>query len=264
MIYIILAVLIYFGFVTDIYVGIIVTALSLGFLIYKALPSFYASLGRKAYNKDDKEKTIKYYDKSVDSGRAKTNVFITYVLILMRMGEMKKALQIADRKIADRKTAEGEKYILKGYRCLIYHNQGNSREALEDAKEIFESYKNTMAYSLLGYLMLACDEPIKETLDFCLEAYDYNSDDRDIVDNLVLAYYKNGNYEKAEELSKTLIEMSPNFVEAHYHSALVAKALGKDEDAKEFLEDMDSCIRTALTTVTEEEIENLKNELNNH
>ena len=263
MIYIVLAVLIIWGFNSEPFpwVGIIVSAIALGFLIYRILPSYFAMQGRKAYNEDDIKKTKKYYNKAISFIHAKVNINITYLLILMRIGELDKALKLADSLTTHPKATQNEKYIVKEYRCLIYHKQGNSKEALEDAKEIFANFKNTTIYSLLGYLMLACDEPIKETMDFCLEAYDYNSDERDIVDNLALAYYKNGEYEKAEELAEELIKMSPTFVEAHYHSALIAKALGKTEKAKAFLDNMDDCIRTALTTVTEEEIELLRKSL---
>ena len=56
MIYIILAFLIFFGFKTGFWTGIIVSAISLGFVIYKAIPTIYAFLGNSAYGKDDEEK----------------------------------------------------------------------------------------------------------------------------------------------------------------------------------------------------------------
>lgn len=261
MIYLVLAFLVYWSFSIDLKAGLIVSSLSLGFVIYKLLPLFFVMKGNKAYNEDDIEKTIKYYDKAVSFNHAKVNYHISYILILMRTGNMDKALKLANNVVMHPKANPGEKFIVKEYRCLIYFKQGNHQEALDDAKEIFKKYKNTTIYGLLGYLMLACDEPMDDTMKFCLEAYEYNSDDRDIVDNLVLAYYKTGEYEKAEELAQKLIEMSPTFVEAHYHSALIAKALGKTAEAKAFLDSMDDCIRTALTTVSEEEIENLKRQL---
>lgn len=261
MVYVILAILIYFGFASNLITGIIVTALSVGFLIWKKLPTMYAILGSRAYNADKNEKAIRCYEKSTDSGRADSKIYATYILILMRTGRLKQALAAANTAIANPKFLLADKYMLKCYRCLIYYKIGEGSEALSDAREIFESYKNTTVYGLLGYLMLAMNEPLDKTLEFCLEAYDYNSDDRDIVDNLVLAYYKCGELEKSEELSKKLIEMSPSFVEAHYHRALIFHALGKDSGALELLENIDTCIRTALTTVSEEEIENLKKEL---
>ena len=263
MIYIVLAALIYWGFNSEPFpwIGIIVSTIALGFVIYRILPTFFAMQGSKAYNSDNIKNTKKYYDKAISFNHAKIKISITYLLILMRIGELDKALKLADSLITNPKATQSEKYIVKEYRCLIYHKLGNSQEALDDAKEIFENFKNTTIYGLLGYLMLACNEPIDETMSLCIEAYDYNNDDRDIVDNMVLAYYKNGEYEKAEELAKELIEMSPTFVEAHYHSALVAKALGKTKEAKDFLDNMDDCIRTALTTVSEEEIENLRKTL---
>lgn len=263
MIYIVLAVLIFWGFNSEPFpwIGIIVSAIALGFVIYRILPNFFAMQGNKAYNNDDIKNTKKYYDKAISFNHSKINISITYLLILMRIGELDKALKLADSLTTHPKATQSEKYIVKEYRCLIYHKQGNSQEALDDAKEIFSNFKNTTIYGLLGYLMLACNEPISEIMDLCIEAYDYNSDDRDIVDNMVLAYYKNGEYEKAEELASELIEMSPTFVEAHYHSALIAKAMGKTEKAKAFLDNMDDCIRTALTTVSEEEIEILRKSL---
>lgn len=261
MIYIVLAFLIFFGFKTGFWTGIIVSVLALGFVIYKAIPTVYAFLGNSAYNKDDEEKALAFYDKAVSTGRSGAAIAITYVLMLMRTGKMDKALSVVNNIIADRKTKLQEKYTAKQYRSLIYFKQGDKEEALQDAYEIFEECKNTTMYGLLGYLKLACDEPIPETLDFCKEAYDYNDEDRDIVDNLVLAYYKNGEYDKAEELASDLVEMSPKFVEAYYHSALIATAKGDNTKAKELLEHIGECTRTALTTVSEEEIDNLKREL---
>lgn len=261
MIYVVLIFLIYFGFRMNLSTGIIVTVLSLGFAVYKNLPAFYALLGARAYNSGNDEKTLHYYEKSIDTGRADAKIYTTYVLILMRTGKLKKALAVCNAAIASKRIAAAQKYMLKCYRCLIYYKTGEGAEGLADAKKIFENYKNTTVYGLLGYLMLALDEPREKTLGFCLEAYDYNSDDRDITDNLVLAYYKNGELDKAESLAVELVEMSPAFVEAYYHSALIAKALGKTDKAKEFLGNIDNCLRTALTTVSEEEIKNLKKEL---
>lgn len=256
--YVIFILLIYFGFSCGVLEGVIVTLLSLGFLVYKLMPTIWSMLGTRAYNSDDMAGTQKYYDKAVDSGRASANIYTSYVLMLMRMGEIGKAKKIATNAIASPKLKKAEKYVLKEYRTLIYYKEGNTEEALNDAKEIFDAYKNTTIYSLLGYLMLACDEPIDETFKFCLEAYDFNSDDRDIVDNLALAYYKKGELDKAKEYADKLLEMSPSFVEAHYHSALIAKAMGDIKGAKAHLDGIDECIRTALTTVSEEEIESLK------
>lgn len=262
MIYIILILLIYFGFRTGIVTGVTVTVLSLGFFVYKKLPTIYALFGSRAYNSDHDEKALNFYEKAVNTGRADARIYTTYVLILMRTGNLKKALRAAETAIADKRIASADKYMLKCYRCLMYYKTGNGAEALEDAKAILENYKNTTVYGLVGYLMLAMEEPLKQTLDFCLEAYDYNEDDRDIIDNLVLAYYKNGELKKAEELAERLVKKSPAFVEAHYHCALIAKTLGNYDKAKEHLQSIDDCIRTVLTTVSEEEIEALKKELN--
>lgn len=54
---------------------------------------------------------------------------------------------------------------------------------------------------------------LTETTKLCEEAYDYNSDDRDIKDNLSICYFRKGEYEKAEKISDELVGSAPNFVE---------------------------------------------------
>ena len=161
------------------------------------------------------------------------------------------------------KAKENVKYQAKQYRILAYHKIGQTDEALEEATEIFGKYKNTVSYGLLCYLKLANNHPIDETLSLCEEAYDYNSDDRDIVDNLTLAHIRKGNLEKAKELADDMLEKFPAFTEAYYHGAVVYKNLGDVKKAKELLEKIsDNCRRTYLTTVSLDEIEELKNSLN--
>ena len=134
-------------------------------------------------------------------------------------------------------------------------------EAMEDAKELFSESKNTVTYGIMGYFMQLVNAPLDETLALCEEAYDYNSDDRDIVDNLVLALIRNGSLDRAKELAADLVEKNPNFVEAYYHSALCEARLGNKAAARELLSHIPDCRRTYLTTVSEEEIEKLSQEV---
>ena len=124
----------------------------------------------------------------------------------------------------------------------------------------FASVKNTLTYALLGYLRQSMGDP---SLDFCLEAYDYNDDDRDICDNLTVAYYMTGDLDSAEEMAKAEREKFPAFVEGFYHSAQIAAKKGDKKSALEFLDEIKNCNRTVMTTVSVDDIEALKEELKN-
>lgn len=227
------------------------------FIVMKLLPNILALKGNEAYSKGQIYKTVKYYKTAVKlNGSNKIKCY--YALMLMRAGSPKEAEQVLTEIVLDKRAKQQDKIMAKQYRCMALKQQGRLDDAIEDAEELFENVKNTILYGLLGYLKQLKGE---ETLEFCKEAYEYNDSDRDICDNLVVAYYRNGDMAKAEELAKKLREEHPEFTEAFYHSALIAHRTGKDALAKEYLDKIGGCKRTKLTTVSEEEIEKLKEEV---
>ena len=113
----------------------------------------------------------------------------------------------------------------------------------------------------MGYFMHLTNAPAEETLKLCREAYEYNEDDRDILDNLALAYYRAGQYEKAKEYTDKMTREHTAFVEAFYHGALVEAALGNTDKAREYLAKLPECRRTYMTTVSQEEIDALAEKL---
>ena len=183
-----------------------------------------------------------------------------YALLLMRIGEFKEAEKVLNTIILDRKIPQKEKISAKTYRAMAYHKQGRTAEAQEEMTELFEKAKSTVVYGLLGYLKQLDGS---SALDFCLEAYDYNSDDRDICDNLLVAYIRADELEKADEIAEDLRQKYPQFVEGFYHSALLEMKKGNKEKAAEFLKRIKDCRRSMLTTVTIEDIQKLKEEIEN-
>ena len=183
-----------------------------------------------------------------------------YALLLMRIGEFKEAEKVLNTIILDRAIAQKNKINAKTYRAMAYHKQGRTAEAIEEMTELFKTAKSTVVYGLLGYLKQLDGS---SALDFCLESYDYNSDDRDICDNLMVAYIREGELQKADEIAEELREKFPQFVEGFYHSAILELKKGNKEKAKKFLEETDNCRRSMLTTVTLEDIEKLKEEIKN-
>ncbi len=241
--------------------GLIASFAALLICLYYFLPNLYAVQGNKLFSKGDLQGAEKWYNRAVNTGRASDKLKLAYGILQLRSGKPEAAQRQLDE-LARKKSAKPEiKQQAKQYRCMAYCKQGRMDEAMEDAQELFEVTKNTITYGIMGYFMHLTDAPADETLKLCEEAYEYNADDRDIVDNLALAYYRAGQYEKAKEYTDKLVENNPTFVEAFYHGALVEEALGNMDKAREYLKKLPECNRTYMTTVSQEAIDTLTERL---
>ena len=261
--YVLLGVIIFLCYNISPLLGTIIVILTLAYILYANIPSFYSIKANKEINNGNYEEALSIFKKAVDTKRASAAIQLSYGMLLLRCGHPEEAVSVFNNLILYSGSKENIKNQAKQYRTLAFHKLGQRDDALEEAQEIFDKYKNTISYGLLCYLKLANNQPIVEVLQLCEEAYDYNSDDRDIVDNLTLAYIKKGDFEKAKELADHMIEKFPAFTEAYYHGAVIYKNLGDTAKAKELLDAIpNNCTRTYLTTVSLEEIEELKNSLN--
>ena len=241
--------------------GLIATVAALFICVYYYLPNFYAVRGNNLFSQGDMQGAEKWYKRAVNTGRASDKLKMAYGILLLRTGKPESAERQLNE-LARKKTAKPEiKQQAKQYRCMAYCKQGRMDEAMEEAQELFEVSKNTITYGIMGYFMHLTNAPAEETLKLCEEAYEYNADDRDILDNLALAYYRAGQYEKAKEYTDKMVEENPTFVEAFYHGALVEEALGNTDKAREYLTKIPECRRTYMTTVSKEEIDALAEKL---
>ena len=229
------------------------------FLAYKILPVIFREAGRTAGYAGDYKKALSRLAIAVKlSPNAKNKNLYGYML--MQNCKFRDAIVVFNEIAMDKSVKPVDKTTAKVYRAMAKTKVGENAEALEDGEEIFSAMKNTLTYALLGYLRQKNGDA---ALDFCLEAYDYNSDERDICDNLAVAYYMTGDLAKAEEIAKLEREKFPAFLEGFYHSAQIAAKAGDKKSALSYLEEIKNCRRTAMTTVSVEEIEALKEELEN-
>lgn len=242
-------------YLINLWLGLILTLGAISYLLIKNIDSIYGLLGSRAYAESKKDKAIKWYEKAIASGKASASVRINYAMILLRTGNPKRAEEEFNAVISNKAYSEAEKRSAKEYRCMAYLKQGNTELAYSEAKALFQDIKNTITYGIIGYLMQLVETTPEEHLALCEEAYDYNSDDRDITDNLVVALIRNNELDRASELAADLRDNHPTFVEAFYHSALIELKRGNKDLAKEYLLRIKDCRRSYLTTVSEDEIE---------
>ncbi len=260
--YLLIGVILYIMFGINNILGIVATVLGVAYIVFINRASIYARKGFMALQKKDNKKALEYYEKAYKTNKASADIVLTYGIMLLRNARPEEAEFIFNLTVLNPRAKAEVKNKAKQYRALTYYKLGREDEALEDAQEIFESYKNSFSYGLLGYLMLATNQDLDATYKICLEAYEYNSDDRDICDNMLVCYLRKNELEEAKKVSDLMIERFTTFTETYYHSAILYKKLGDNEKAKSLLEKIsENCVRTYLTTVSEEEIEELKKSL---
>lgn len=245
------------GFIINKWLGIAILIAACAYMIYSYIPAIHASQGNKAFQEGDLETALEKYKKAYDTGRADVMIRASYAYVLLKNGMPEDAEGILNGILANKRIPKEKKYVIKMYRCMVFQKLDRLDEAIEDAEELFEEYKNSHMYGLLGYFKILNNDPLDEVLKFCLEAYEFNSDDRDILDNLSIVYYKLGEYEKAKEISDKLISMAPKFVEAFYHGAQISYKNNENDKAREYLEKINDCVRSYMTTVSEDEISEL-------
>ncbi len=252
----------YFAFKFNVILGIVVLALIL-LLLYKInYAAFFEMKANMEFQNGNIQNALKLYEKAYNSKNRKFSVDVSYARALLRSGNTEKALELMNN-ILSLSLSKEMKTTAKQTRCLINYKLGNIDEAYEEAYELYYDYNFTTSNmrGLMGFMMLLKGVPMDETIKFCEEAYDYDSDNRDIVDNLAVCCYKTKDYKKGLELCEDLTDEHPKFVEGWYHGAQMLSALGEKKRALEWLEKITECNRTGMTTVSEEEIDELKKQL---
>ena len=239
---------------------IVITLAVLIFAVYKLTPMILKHFAIRAYNQGNIAKTLRLYKTASDLFGKHIQYKTEYGLILMRIGEFKEAENIFNEIILDTSVEKKNKINVYAYRAMAYHKQGRNNDALEDMEELYKTSKSSVVYGMLGFLKQLTGE---SAVSFCEEAYDYNSDDRDICDNMLVAYTREGRLDKATEIAENLREKYPDFVEAFYHSAQLELKKGNFKKAKDLINKTDNCRRSMLTTVSEEEVNLLKEEIKN-
>ena len=257
--FIICAGLIFIGFKFNLFVGLAITAVLIAVVVHLNYPKYLLGRANAEFNQKNYDTAFELYEKAYKSNVRKFDVDLSYAQALLRTGKPDKALEIVNKLIPMTGLKKEYKLFAKQTRVMINYKLGDIEEAYEEATEMFEDgYTTSNMYCLVGLLMLAKGEPLEETTAFCEKAYDYDSDNRDNVDNLLVCCIKNGDFERANELANELTEEFPAFIEGWYHFAQVCYATGDNAKALECLEKAKEGDRSFLTTVSIGEIEALE------
>jgi tetratricopeptide (TPR) repeat protein len=173
--------------------------------------------------------------------------------LLLKNRELDKADEILQKIMGKNIQSQDLPYI-KSIKALVLWKKGELDNAAAILEEVIQTYKTTSVYGSLG-CMLILQGDLEKALQFNLEAYDYNSSDNIINDNLGQNYYLLGMYDKAGEVYEKLIAKAPTFPEPYYNYGLL---LEKQESFDKALEMMRKAMDqkfTYLSTITKEDVE---------
>lgn len=232
----------------------VIIAVVLFFVIKNLMPLYYKNKSRNEFKNGSYSDAKKHYEKAMSLEKQNFNSKIEYTYMLLRMGLFEDALHVTETTLAYKLEPQNRsKAILQ--RCMCYYKTGNFDEAYNDICQLYDDgYRSMAMYGLMGLFKILKDPNSEDTYNFCLEAYDYADDDRDICDNMTICYYNRAEYEKAKKISDTVIEKNPSFIEGWYHGAQIDYAMGNYKSAKNKLDKISDCTRSPMTTISESDV----------
>lgn len=241
-------------------IGIAVFALALLYIVYDSRATIFSVIAGVKYNKNLKEEAFKLYKKAYDTNKASTRFVVTYGYLLLREGDIEAADKILKPLLKEKEIKSADKGLVKSNYALILWKKGMLEEAIKLLEETMGEYKTSTNYGSLGYLYILKGD-LEKALQFNLEAYDYNSSNSIILDNLAQTYFLCKEYDKAEKIYEKLISKNPTFPEAYYTYGLVLLEKNKKEQALEYINKSLNYNMSFLSTLSKEEIENKIKEL---
>lgn len=235
-----------------------ITLLALLIVIYLRRAEFPALYARIQFQKGNTDKAVRWFAIANRLGSLKPASMMYYGYILLRTGDIGTAEEVLTRaSLAAKK--EPLKKRIKALLSLAVWKRGDLESAIEMMEDAISSVKITSFYQNLG-LMYNLEGDRKKALEFNLEAYDYNSDDAVIMDNLAEAYALCGETEKAKIQYEALLKKEPHFPEPYYNYGLLLIERGQREKGLELIRQSLDKRFSFLSVKTKEEVEALYKE----
>ncbi len=226
----------------------------------KISAQIYVIKANLAFQKGNTQEVLDLLGKAYKTGSAKASVVSTYGYMLLKHGRLEEAMSIFTEQFNSSKLSDNEKFDLQANYALALWKKGQIDKAISLLEKVIASYKNSNIYGSLGYLYNLSGN-LDKALEFNLEAYDYNSTNGIILDNLGETYYLLDELENADKVFKELMALNPKFPEAFYDYALVFEKIGDTEKCIDYLNKAMQYKPNYLSAITAEDIENKLKEL---
>ena len=220
-----------------------------------------AAAAKLMWQRGNLEKSLSLFAAADKIGTLGAGNLMLYGYILLRTGDCDGARTVLTRASMSAAKPPLKKRI-KSMLALVEWKSGNLDLAIEMLEEVIADFKTSMIYQDLGLLYILSGDREK-TLSFNKEAYDYNSDDLVITDNMAEAYALCGENEKAAEIYEKLLEKEPHFPEAYYGYGLLLIEMGERERGIELIRQSLDKRFSFLSVKTKDEVLSMLKELEN-
>lgn len=241
-------------FITNPLLGFLGILLWCGYQLYSNKSRIYAIQATSNYSKGNLTKSLELFKKATSSGKVAPAVTISYGYLLLKTGNIVEAEKVLTSAI-NSNILQDEKMMAKSNLALVLWKKDQLDDAVTLLEEVIENYKTTSIYGSLGFLLILKGD-LEKALSFNQEAFEYNSQNSIIIDNLAHTYYLIGEYDKAQELFEKLMALTPPpaFAEAYYDYGLLLKAQNKKEEALAKFEKAQTFKLTFLSAVSADKI----------
>jgi len=252
--------IIVFLFRTNKVIGVLVLLAYLLLVFFLNISLFYRIKGQAEYGRGNLQEAEKWFSKAAASKKAGTDILVSYGFILFKEGKLKEAEEIFLKAVKNSKNQD-ERNMAKSNLALVVWKKGDLDKAYEMLREVISEYKNTAVYGSIGYMAIEKGD-LDEALKINLEAYDYNSDNAIILDNLAHLYHLRGEMDKAKEIFEKLMEKEPRFPEAYYDYGKYLEDAGDLQNAREMYRRALNCKFSFNNTITTEQVQKELERLN--
>ena len=209
--------------------GIFFILISISIILFIYRHIIYRIKANKLYNEGNLTKATELLEKAVTLKKCPPSMKVMLGYALLKSGNIDKSYSIL-RDVVNSNVSKTEKNMAKSNLALVLWKQNKTKEAIEMLKEVLKEYKTTGVYGSLGYLLILNNE-IQEAIRLNQEAYEFNSEDTIIQDNLGLCHIITNDFDKAFEIYNSLIPTKPSFPEAYYNYANLLEQTGDIEES---------------------------------
>lgn len=237
----------------------IITFIILAIFVIVKRSELLAYVGKIRYSKGDLQGAIKWFAVANRIGKMSAETLRYYSYLLLRDGQLELARTVLNHASLNAKKPDVKKRV-KAMMAVCEWKSGNLDLAIELTEEAMVDNKTTNLYQNLG-LMYVLSGDARRALDFNLEAYDFNSEDMIIMDNLAESYALYGDIDKAIIMYDILLKEEPHFPEPYYGYGMLLAKKGEKERGIELIERSLTKTFTFLSVLQKEEVEKILEDL---
>lgn len=239
----------------------IITTIILLVIIIIILPEILAFVAKIKFARGNTKACLKWFAVANRLGKLGIESLRFYGYILLRDGQPELAKTILTKASIDAKKPAAKKRI-KVMLALCEWKCGDLDTAIEMSEDLMADFENTNLYQNLG-LMYVLSGNGHKALEFNKKAYEFNSDDMVIMDNLAESYAMVGDTARAKEMYEKLLEREPHFPEPYYAYGQILCAMGEKERGIKLIEQSLEKRFTHLSVLQKEEVEKILEDAKN-